>query len=194
MNNAMFLLLISVGAAILWTSIAVLYIVPQKQRAKNRNMQYDPRGTIARFAMLGVMGQVLYWILAIGLLGSAARSMHSAASSNAKHAYDAAYSYQHEHPEAVMQTTVWHSTGDYPPDSLEAYSQKMIYSGGRASDEYYAIAVSENGNLCAAYWSKRPLDAENLNETTREETRRILLNPFADDKRIVGQYLPQETR
>ena len=93
-----------------------------------------------------------------------------------------------------MQTTVWHSKGDYPPDSLEAYSQKMIYSGDRASDEYYAIAVSENGNLCAAYWSKRPLDAENLNETTREETRRILLNPFADDKRIVGQYLPQETR
>jgi hypothetical protein len=70
----------------------------------------------------------------------------------------------------------------------------MIYSGGRASDEYYAIEVSENRTLCAAYWSKRPLDEEDLHGTTREETRRILLNPFEDDRRIVGQYPPQETR
>jgi hypothetical protein len=189
MNDAMFLLLLSLGAAILWTGIAVLYIVPQKQRAKKWNMQYDPRGTIAKFAVVGVMGQVLYWNLAIGLLRYSSYSRYSAANSNAKAVYNIVCSYQIDHPDCKVQTMAGCARREGSDDSLESYMNRYL-------DEkfYFAVVIGKNGKPEAAYWSKKPLNVNTLHGTTPEEVRSIILNPFADDKKIVGEYPSQEMR
>ena len=187
MNNlsgAAVLLLYAAAGAVIWAGICALVVVPQKIRAKNWNMVYDPSWTIIRFVVTGILGQAMFWFLGIALLNSVAYSKYSAFSTNAKMVYNTAQRFAEEHPSHGLQTVVGYTGGTYPEGSFGAYAAKYIATG----TYYYAVTFDADGKPEYAYWSARPLDAADLHAHTREEVRRIIRNPFADDSSIVGGY------
>ena len=186
MRSVLLLILMSLTGALLWAGICALVVVPQKIRAKNWNMEYDPRSTIAKFAVLGILGQVIVWnFLFLPLLGSASYSRLCAANSNAKMVCNIACTYQADHPDRKLQTMAGCASDHVSPDSLDDYMCRMMPTNTRY---YYAVVIGANGKPEAAYWSRNPLDVSDLHGTTREEVLHIMRNPFADENSIVGEF------
>ena len=186
MSSAAFLLLLAAAGAFIWAGLCALFAVPQHLRYKRGYTGYtgkEARRTVIGFAVTGIIGQVIFWMLGLSMLGSVAYSNYCSANANARMVYNIASNYQKEYPDNTLQTMAGCARESEPDESLEYYMHRNLNG-----HYYFAVVVGTNGKPQAAYWSRKPLNVNSLRGTTRDETTHLYQNPFADTKRLVGEY------
>ena len=63
-QTGIFMLTAAGISILLWAGICLLTILYKSHKAERHDQRYTPGGTIAAFVVTGILGQIIYWVIA----------------------------------------------------------------------------------------------------------------------------------
>lgn len=186
-QTGIFMLTAAGISILLWAGICMLTILYKSHQAERHDQKFTPHGTIIGFTVTGLIGQVIYWVIAWLILQGTASGTVMMLQSKAQSVYNAAGQYAELHEDGVHTVSGTNTKQyEYDYDSLEAeiirafpYEQKPYW---------FKLTTDSRGNILAAYFAYHEIQSKDMRPVEAEMQKKMVLNPYMGEDSITGLW------
>lgn len=181
------MLVTAVIGILLWAGICILVIFYQSHKAKLHDQRYTCAETVIGFVISGIIGQIIYWIIAWQVLNGIAWGAVMMMQGQAQKVYDIAVQYTEDSSHDIIRTVIGNSAElyDYDDNSLEA---EIIRQFPYEQAFWFAVTADGNGKVTGAYFTHHELSLKELHNLKLEEQKIIMLNPYMGENQVIGSW------
>ncbi len=173
----------AVISILIWFGIYREWNASQAYKAQVNKKEYRPLGLRIFFILSGIIGQVLYWIIMLGIVGSMAKSNLLALNHTADSIYQLSEKWLdlHENQENQLEG-IYHFSDEAEPDSFAEYLNKITAN----AEGWYAIVCDENQKPEYVLYSKNEITQDEIKIPDKDEQLKILSRLIRDRWEAVG--------
>ena len=173
----------AVISILIWFGIYREWNASEAYKAMVNKKEYKPLGLRIFFILAGLTGQVLYWVMMLGIVGSTAKSNLLSLNHTANSIYRLSEKWldMHENQENNLEG-IYNFSDEAEPDSFAEYLNKIVIN----AEGWYAIVCDENHKPEYVLYSKKEITQEELEIPEKDEQLKILSRLIRDRWEAIG--------
>lgn len=187
LQTEIFMLVTAVISILLWAGICILRILYQSREAKRHDQRYTCGETVVGFMISGIIGQIIYWLIAWQILNGIALGAVMLIQNKAQTIYETAVQYTEDSAHAGIRTVIGNSTEiyHYDADSLEA---EIIRQFPYERPFWFAVTADKNGRVIGAYFTHHEISSNELHPVKTEQQKIVILHPYMGEDAVIGSW------